>query len=100
MKHAKVFGMIAAGVLCIGLMNCASTKKTTLTDQDIANNIKAQLESPSGPSGPFGIDIWVHKGSVTLDGEVPSQSAKEKAMQVAQSSEGVKDLKSFLESGN
>ena len=93
----QLFGFLLAGVVSVGLMNCATTKKITLTDQDIANNIKAALESPSGPVGPFGIDIWVNKGSVTLDGEVPNQSAKEKAMQIAQGSEGVKDLKSFLE---
>lgn len=94
----RIFGFLIASVLSIALTNCATTKKTTLTDQDIANNIKASLESPSGPDGPFGIDIWVNKGSVTLDGQVPNQMAKEKAMQIAQSSDGVKDLKSFLES--
>lgn len=93
----KLFGFLLAGIVSVGLMNCATTKKTTLTDQDIANNIKTALESPSGPEGPFGIDIWVDKGTVTLDGEVPSQGAKEKAMQIAQGSEGVKELKSFLE---
>ena len=97
MKYHRLFCLLVVGVVSAGLMGCATTKKTAFTDQDIANNIKAALESPAGPEGPFGIDIWVHKGSVTLDGEVPSQSSKEKAMQTAQSAEGTKDLKSFLD---
>lgn len=83
-----------AGLVCLATMGCATGGK--ITDADIANSIKDQLEAPSGPEGPFAIDIFVKKCDVTLDGKVDSDGAKQQAMGIAQSSEGVKSVKSFL----
>ncbi|RJP18411.1 MAG: BON domain-containing protein [Candidatus Omnitrophota bacterium] len=89
--------LLTVGFFCIALIGCASTKKVTLDDQTIANQIKTQLEAPAGPEGPFEINIIVNKGGVQLEGEVATVLAKEQAMAIAQSSEGVKDVKSFIQ---
>lgn len=96
MKEFRFLSLIVAAALALSTMACSTSGRVALDDQTIANNIKRQLEDPSGPAGPFGIDILVHKGSVSLDGKVPSQGSKEQAMQIAQQSQGVKDVKSFL----
>lgn len=97
MNCQRFFFWFVIGVLCVSLVGCASTKKVALDDQTIAENIKGGLEAPSGPQGPFKIDIDVNKGDVVLDGQVPSTAAKERAMEVAHVEEGVKDVKSFIE---
>ena len=97
MKYHRILLNAGIGLAIIGMAGCASTGRVAVDDQTIANNIKQQLEAPTGPEGPFGIDILVHKGAVSLDGAVPSQAAKEHALQIGQSQEGVKDIKSFLE---
>lgn len=94
MNKSSLSLLLVAGVLSVALIGCASSSK--IADADIANGIKNQLESPAGPDGPFTVDIFVSKGEVTLDGKVPSASAKEQAISSAQSAEGVKTVKSFL----
>ncbi|MGI6457244.1 MAG: BON domain-containing protein [bacterium] len=96
MKSNKFILMAVTGVLVVSMIGCANTRKVTMTDQQIADQIEAQLEAPTGPEGPFTIDIFVNKGNVTLDGTVPTATAKEQAMDVAHSTAGVKDVKSFL----
>lgn len=83
-----------ASLVCLATIGCASGGK--LADADIATSIKQQLEAPSGPEGPFAIDIFVTKSDVTLDGKVDSDASKQQAMGIAQSTEGVKSVKSFL----
>ncbi len=96
MIYRRLFLFITIGVLCVSVMGCATSQKVTVDDETIANQIKTELESPAGPEGPFEIDILVKEGTVQLDGEVKSIQAKEKAMELAQKTEGVKDVKSFL----
>jgi len=95
---SKRFLLLATvGLITTAMLGCAgATKKTALDDQGIANQIKAQLEAPTGPNGPFSIDILVTKGAVTLDGQVPSAQVKDQAMEIAQATQSVKDVKSFL----
>lgn len=96
MKSYRVFMVFVSCVLSLALVGCATTNRTVMTDQDMANSIKNSLEAPTGPDGPFVIDIFVNKGNVTLDGSVPSTVAKEEAMDLAHNMSGVKDVKSFL----
>lgn len=83
------------GVLTVSLTGCA-TQNARIADQSIADMIKADLEATSGPEGPFEVNVYVTKGEVLLDGSVPSNSAKEEAMDIASAQEGVKEVKSFL----
>ncbi len=97
MKNYRLLTLVFVGMLCLTVIGCAtSSKRVVLDDQTIANSIKAALEAPTGPDGPFTIDILVNKGAVQLDGTVPNTAAKEKAIEVAHSSEGVTDVKSFI----
>lgn len=96
MKNYRLLTLVLVGMLCISVIGCASTKKVVLDDQTVADAIKASLEAPTGPEGPFTVDIFVNKGAVQLDGTVPNTAAKERAIEVAQTADGVKDVKSFL----
>lgn len=95
MNKSRLMLWTLAGVLTFAMIGCA-TGGAKLSDADIAESIKGQLEAPSGPDGPFAVDIFVTKGEVTLDGKVPDATAKEQSIGIAQSNEGVKAVKSFL----
>ncbi len=92
------FGVVlTVALFCLSIIGCASTDRYAVDDQTIANQIKEQLEAETGPAGPFEIDIIVNKGVVQLEGETATVQAKEEAMQIAQSAQGVQDVKSFLQ---
>lgn len=97
MKSSRFFLLATVGILAVSLFSCAgASKRTAMDDQTIANQIKAQLEAPTGPDGPFSIDISVKKGAVSLDGTVVNAGVKDRALEIAQTTAGVKDVKSFL----
>lgn len=96
MNFQRFFLSLAICALALATVGCASTQRTVVSDQAVADQIKQGLEAPTGPEGPFLIDIFANKGEVTLDGHVPSAQAKERAMDVAHTTQGVKDVKSFL----
>ncbi len=97
MKYNRLILLFAVGFLCVSMFGCAGgSRRVVLDDQTIALQIKDQLEATSGPEGPFEIDVIVDAGEVTLDGEVPTPLAKEKAIEITQITEGVKDVKSYL----
>ncbi len=97
MKNYRLLTLVLVGMLCLSVIGCASSKKrVVLDDQTIADSIKGSLEAPTGPDGPFNVDIFVAKGAVQLEGTVPNTAAKEQAIEIAHSSQGVTDVKSFL----
>lgn len=97
MKKQRLLMWMLVGVLTISLAGCASTsKKVVLTDEEIAMRIKNAYEAPSGPPGPFVIDIWVNKGVVQIDGEVPNNEAKLLAGEIAQGMDSVKEVKNYI----
>jgi len=97
MKNYRLLTLVLAGMLCLSVFGCASSsKRVVLDDQTIANQIKDSLEAASGPVAPFTIDIFVEKGAVELDGTVASAAAKAKAIEIAHTSQSVKDVKSFI----
>lgn len=97
MRNSRILVVIICGLMCIAAVGCANKDIAKIDDQTIADSIKSQLESATGPEGPFGIDVFVKGGEVTLDGEVKTSAAKEKAMDIALNTEGVKDVKSWIE---
>ncbi|MDX9754675.1 MAG: BON domain-containing protein [bacterium] len=96
MKLHRLLLLLLVVAMSVSFVGCASSQKKAVNDQAIADQIKAQLESELGPEGPFSIDIFVDKGVVTLDGKVKDNAAKEKALTTAQTTQGVKDVKSFV----
>lgn len=79
--------------LAFVMVGCASSKKKhmVLDDQAIVNEIKARVESPSGPPGPLSIDVDSYSGVVTLEGTVASETAKEQVVEIVR--DVVKDVK-------
>lgn len=96
MKIQRLFTLIAVAVISIVMVGCASSQKMVAHDQAIADQIKGQLEAPAGPQGPFVIDILVDKTNVTLDGKVKDNKSKDQAAEIAQKTQGVKAVKSFI----
>ncbi|MBN2327568.1 MAG: BON domain-containing protein [Candidatus Omnitrophica bacterium] len=97
MKNYRLLTWVLAGMLCLSVIGCASSsKKVVLDDQTIANSIKSSLEAPTGPQGPFVINIFVDRGEVQLEGNVPNTAAKEQAIEIAHIQDSVTDVKSFL----
>lgn len=96
MKLQRLVLLMVVVAFSVALVGCATSQKTVLSDQEIANNIKAHLESPAGPEGPFVIDVIVDRGVVKLDGKVKNAAAKAEAMDIAQQAQGVEEVKSFL----
>ncbi|MEW6236517.1 MAG: BON domain-containing protein [Candidatus Omnitrophota bacterium] len=97
MKHQRLLAVVIIGLFCIASIGCASTSKKVASDQSLADQIKSQLEAPTGPAGPFKLDIFVKKGVVNLDGELATAADKEKALSIITATPGVKDVKSFAE---
>ncbi|HOJ61524.1 MAG TPA: BON domain-containing protein [bacterium] len=97
MKYKRFMLFVMVGVVCVSLLGCATaSRRTAMDDQTIAERIKASLESPMGPPGPFSIQINVYKGIVSLDGQVPSDAVKAQVIQTAHTTEGVQEIKSYL----
>jgi osmotically-inducible protein OsmY len=89
-------------VLLVFLMAaCAatSTRKSTgqvIDDTVIASKVKAYLVGDSVVKARQ-IDVEVYKGVVTLNGFVDSQEQIDRAVDISQGVEGVKDVISHLE---
>ena len=97
MKNNRLLTLVLVGMLCLSVIGCASSsKRVVLDDQTIADTIKASLEAPTGPDGPFTIDILVDRGTVQLDGIVKNTAAKEKAIEIAHTTDSVKEVKSLI----
>lgn len=87
--------------LAIVLIGCASSgkkKQVAVDDQVIVDQIKAKIEAPDGPPGPLSIDVDSYKGTVTLEGSVPSEAAKDQILSIVKYEvEGVTEVRSFVE---
>ncbi len=83
------------------LLGCASSgkkKQVAIDDQAIVDQIKAKIEAPDGPPGPLSIDVDSYKGTVTLDGSVPSEAAKNQVLAIVKNGvEGVMEVRSYIE---
>ncbi len=77
------------------LAACGKTIGDTLTDATITTRVKtALLNDPD--VGVMRIDVNTTAGVVTLSGDVRSKAEADRAVQLARSVQGVKDVKSEL----
>ena len=73
------------------LMLAAFTIACSSTDAGITTSIKSKLAADDTVNA-YEIDVTTRNGVVTLSGDVDSAAAKEQAVQIARSSEGVADV--------
>jgi hyperosmotically inducible protein len=96
----KVAAAIVLLILIATFMACASTSKHESTgqyvdDSVITSKVKTQLANDDFLKS-FQISVETYKGVVQLSGFVDSQTAVDKAGQIARSVGGVKSVKSNL----
>ena len=68
------------------------------TDAGITTDVKTSLAADETVSA-FDVDVDTNEGVVTLTGTVPSMVAKDRAVQIARSSDGVRDVVDNLRVG-
>jgi osmotically-inducible protein OsmY len=93
-------GSLMLAMLIVGLVGCASTSKQEGTgefvdDSVITTKIKSQLAGDDFLKS-FQIGVETRKGIVQLSGFVNSQSAVNKAGQIAGGVDGVKSVRNDL----
>lgn len=97
MKHLKTIFTIIPAILLVTLMGCASTstKEGTgeyIDDTVITTKVKAAIfNEPTLKSTEINVETF--KGRVQLSGFVSSQASVTKAIQVANTVNGVKSVK-------
>lgn len=79
---------ILVPVLCI-LMSCAST------DTGITTDVKVRFATDDLVNGSQ-IEVTTNNGKVTLTGSVDSEQAKDRALQLARGTDGVRDVVDML----
>jgi hypothetical protein len=86
--------MAAAAILSI-LTACAATTSGTNDDATISTRVKIALLGDQ-QTQLLRLDVRTFQGVVTLSGPVPSAAAKQRAIAVARTIKGVKDVKSEI----
>ncbi len=90
-----VFALLAVLLVSLALCACGKAIGETLNDATITTRVKtALLNDPD--VGVLRIDVDTQMGVVTLSGTVPSPAQVDRAVQIAKTVEGVKDVKSAL----
>ena len=90
------FVMVVALLLPMLLSACGKTVGETLDDATITTRVKtALLNDPD--IGALRIDVSTTGGIVTLSGSVKSPGDVDRAVQIAHTVQGVKDVKSALQ---
>ncbi len=88
--------LIATFLLPMLLVACGKTVGETLDDATITTRVKtALLNDPD--VGALRIDVSTTGGVVTLSGSVRSPGEVDRAVQIARTVQGVKDVKSTLQ---
>ncbi len=88
--------LVAALLLPLVLSACGKTVGETMDDATITTRVKtALLNDPD--IGALRIDVSTTAGIVTLSGAVKSPAEADKAVQIAHTVQGVKDVKSALQ---
>lgn len=91
---ASLLVLLAGVTMALGACVGSETQKSTgqyIDDATITTKVKSALLKDSVVSG-LQINIETYKGNVQLNGFVDSQEQKERAEEIAQSVEGVKDV--------
>ncbi len=85
-----------AGTLALGLMGCDTvntqtantTTKTTMSDSDLENAIKARIDTDTQlKAAGLDVDAAVEKKTVTISGTVETQAMRTKAIDLAKSAQ-------------
>ena len=88
--------LAAIGVIILLTVACGKTIGETIDDATITTRVKtALINAPN--VGALAIDVDTFKGVVTLSGRVKSQDEAAKAVEVARTVGGVKEVKSALQ---
>lgn len=96
-RHSRAPIVVVAAVLLVPLVawGCGKAIGDTLNDATITTRVKtALLNDPE--VGVLRIDVDTTSGVVTLSGAVPSSAQADRAVRIAKTVEGVKDVKSAL----
>jgi osmotically-inducible protein OsmY len=97
----KIAPRVSAFVLSVILVtplvsSCGATTSGTVDDPTVSQRIKLLfLNDPV--VRPENIEVQTFKGTVTLSGRISSKQAEEKAIALARTIRGVKDVKSTLQ---
>ena len=95
MKRASaVLAIVLVTLLLLG--GCGSTVAATVEDPRITTSVKIVLLNDP-VIGPARIDVMTVNGVVTLSGRVKSKDEEAKAVALARSVKGVRDVKSVLQ---
>jgi hyperosmotically inducible protein len=97
MRQKRFTALLLALVLALPLLAaCGKTVGETIDDATITTRVKtAYINDPV--IGGLRIDVDTFKGVVTLSGRVKSKTEEAKAIEIARSIGGVRDVKSTLQ---
>ena len=97
MRQKRFTALLLALVLALPLLAaCGKTVGDTIDDATITTRVKtAYINDPV--IGGLRIDVDTFKGVVTLSGRVKSKTEEAKAIEIARSIGGVRDVKSTLQ---
>ena len=97
MRQKKFTALLLAVVLALPLLAaCGKTVGETIDDATITTRVKtAYINDPV--VGGLRIDVDTFKGVVTLSGRVKNKAEEAKAIEIARSIGGVRDVKSTLQ---
>ena len=95
-RHRLTALLIAVAIALPVLAACGKTVGETIDDATITTRVKtAFINDPV--VGALRIDVDTFKGTVTLSGRVKSKEEETKAIALARTIKGVKDVKSTLQ---
>ena len=92
--HLSAF--CVALVLCCMSAACGNTARAASDDQTLTTRVHVQLLSEPSLRSPEQIQVKTFDGVVTLSGRVSSKELEEKAIALAKSVRGVKEVRSTL----
>ena len=97
MRQKRFTALLLALVLALPLLAaCGKTVGETIDDATITTRVKtAYINDPV--IGGLRIDVDTFKGVVTLSGRVKTKTEEAKAIEIARSIGGVRDVKSTLQ---
>lgn len=92
----QIINFVLVGILAFGLLGCdttttqnaTNTSKSTMSDSDFENTIKAKIETDAQlKAANLDVDADVEKKTATLSGTVETQALRTKAVDLAKSAQ-------------
>ena len=99
-QKTRLMSLVVCLILSVAILGCAGDRTTRSTgqavdDSAVANKIKMALYADKDVSGTQ-IEVEVFKGIVQLSGFVDSAAQAQKAVQIAQNTNGVKEVRNSM----